>query len=129
MLLHHIKALSEPFRSDSGCRLFIYGVGACYPAADYEAAYHQKGALNSYEAAAQSKQNRKNNLPDCGNNICGFASSVCHPACRLPYARQPLEGIRRLRTSLQDCSKRAYEHCNHILRHFGRRYHYRKGIP
>lgn len=33
-----------------------------------------------------------------------------------------------LRASLQDRAKRAYEHCNHILRHFGRRYRHRKGI-
>lgn len=28
--LHHLKALPEPFRPDSGRRLFVYGAGACY---------------------------------------------------------------------------------------------------
>lgn len=69
------------------CRLFVYGAGACYSAADYEAAHYKKRARYSYEAAAQSKQNGKNNFPDCGNNICSFARSLGYSACGLLNAR------------------------------------------
>lgn len=85
--LHHLKALPEPFRPDSGRRLFVYGAGACYSAAYYEAAHHKKGARYSDEAAAQSKQNGKNNFPDCGNRIRGSACSLGYSACWLLNAR------------------------------------------
>ena len=69
------------------CRLFVYGAGACYSAAYYEAAHHKEGARYSDEAAAQSKQNGKNNFPDCGNRIRGSACSFGYSACWLLNAR------------------------------------------
>ena len=57
-----------------------------------------------------------------GNNFRGSFSTFGNTTCRMPYARQSLERVGRLRTALQDRAKRADEHSHNIPRHFGGRH-------
>ena len=60
---HNRQACATSLGADFGCGLFLHGVDADDPAANYASSDNQKGTLNRHGAASQGDETRKDRLP------------------------------------------------------------------
>ncbi len=97
------------------CSIFLYGASAHYSATNYACPHYEKRAQRSYGAAATCEQNRTDLVPDFGGftNI-PFGAFSCSFDW-LPDAGELVPGVWCCGSSLQNSTKRTYQHSNYLF--------------